>query len=413
VERFAFCLLDAGASDRQTGLRALEGKRLNRLLRRAGVGAALGEKEAAIVEEIAAWMQAWRVDPEGFAARGRDIFERLLRGEPVEQTESQALCLLLRREAESLRERVNWLSENADPYNMKTMARILPRLRIYDEGVHEALRLADKIESGGPVGETRLSLEAHLKEAGFAKWLKHLKEADALRHWVLALEMQREKRVPTMDLIALSTLGRYVLEARGEKNDPVAWILLALRSFQDGGFSLEAGQTASVLRPGLISMGIKVFSTRIEGDFRQRTYTALIGKDLLTRSYSQLADDGAVDMKALLTQNMGRDSVLESLLNNPKVYQTPGLVEYVAGTCRSSALLSRIAKLRHLHTGHANRGVPLALLLNPTNFPVSLLRTFINTRYVGMVDLRRLARTRSGIRPDVRKEVEAYVEKHG
>jgi hypothetical protein len=76
-------------------------------------------------------------------------------------------------------------------------------------------------------------------------------------------------------------------------------------------------------------------------------------------------------------------------------------------------LLSRIAKLRHLHTGHANRGVPLALLLNPTNFPVSLLRTFINTRYVGMVDLRRLARTRSGIRPDVRKEVEAYVEKHG
>ncbi len=412
MERFAFCLLNTGVSDRQTGLRALEGRRLLRLARKITVGAPLLETEVQIAEQLRTWLETGTLDLPDFVRRGREVFERMLQGEKLEEAEIRAVTFLIRSEGQALRERVNWLSENADPYNMKTMARILPRLRVYDEGLHEALRLADKIEAGETVGETRLSLETHFKEAGLNKWVQHLSASAYLRPWVVAVEMQREKKVPTLDLIALATLSRYVFEARNEKPDPLVWIGYALRSWQGGGFSLEAGETASVLRPALTGMGLKVVGSRVEGDFHKRTYVDLIGKDLLTRPYAHMVDEGALDMKTLLAQNMGRDSVLEALLNNPKVYQSPGMVEFVANMTRSVPVLSKIAKSRFLHSGYANRDVPLALLNNPGNVPLSLLRPFIHTRYVPMVDLKHLGRRSAGIRPEVRREVEQYLLEH-
>ena len=52
---------------------------------------------------------------------------------------SRAVASVLPLEAACLRERTRWLADNADPYSMKVMARLLPRLRIYDE-------LADRLD---------------------------------------------------------------------------------------------------------------------------------------------------------------------------------------------------------------------------------------------------------------------------
>jgi hypothetical protein len=121
-------------------------------------------------------------------------------------------------------------------------------------------------------------------------------------------------------------------------------------------------------------------------------------------------DDGSFDIKAVISQNMTRDSLLESLLSNPKVNQKPGLVAFVAATSRSVGLLSKIAKTRQLHTGYANREVPLALLQSPCNIPINLLRPFVNVKYVTLIDIRNMARSKAGIRRAVKEEAEAYLK---
>ena len=56
------------------------------------------------------------------------------------------------------------------------------------------------------------------------------------------MEMQREKKIPTLDLIALSTLCRWTWEAAGEQSGPLDWIEKAMDCYHDGEFSVEAGR---------------------------------------------------------------------------------------------------------------------------------------------------------------------------
>jgi hypothetical protein len=146
------------------------------------------------------------------------------------------------------------------------------------------------------------------------------------------------------------------------------------------------------------------------GHFGKKLYPALVGRDLLSKPFLKAADEGLIDMKSVIAQNMTRDSVLEALLNNPKVQQADGLVAFVAENSRSVAILSKIAKTRALHSGYANREVPLALLRSPCNIPVSLLRPFINVRNVPILELRNIVRAKAGLRREVKMEVEQYLQ---
>jgi hypothetical protein len=57
----------------------------------------------------------------------------------------------------------------------------------------------------------------------------------------------------------------------------------------------------------------------------------------------------------------------------------------------------------------ANRNVPAALLCNPAPIPLQTLRRMIHVRFVSKVDLGRIARTPAGKRPEVVKEIKAYL----
>ncbi|MDB5104202.1 MAG: hypothetical protein JWP91_1891 [Fibrobacteres bacterium] len=413
LERLLFFLLDIGVPDRQTGSRALQMHRIKRLWKRIARGSALTDTEHELADKT-----EWLFGEEAGGAEkveagiqaARDSFKRVLDGETLPEAERTTLVNLIRSEAEGLRDRVNWLSENTDPYNLKTMARILPRLRIYDEAVHEGLDLARRQEDGEPVGLKILSFEAHMKESVFEKWLKKVAKKESLARLAGLIEIQRVKKIPTMDLIALTTLSRWTWEAVNEKSEPLDWIEKAMASYQDGIFTVDAGSSARILMPALTGSGAKLAGTKITGNFGLKSFPAWVGRDLLSKSFLKGVDEGSLDIKAVITQNITRDSILEALLTNPKVFQKPGLVAFIAATSRSIGLLSKIAKTRALHSGFANRDVPLALLQSPCNIPVSLLKPFINVRNVPLFDLKHLARAKAGIRRQVKDEAELYLK---
>jgi len=410
LERLLFFLFDIGVPDRQTGSRALELRRLRRLWKRIGAGLPMTDNEHALADKTE-WL--FGQGPEGLEAgvlEAKAAFRCVLDGVPIAPAQRATLAGLIRAEAEALQDRVLWLSENTDPYNLKTMARILPRLRIYDEAVHEGLDLARRQEAGEPVGLKVVSFEAYMKEGIFNKWLSKVAKRESLARLAKLMETQRVKKIPTLDLIALSTLCRWTYEAIGELSTPLDWIEKAMACYHDGEFAVDAGQAARVLQPALSGSGAKMAGAQVTGNFGVKTFPAWIGRDLLTKSFLKGVDEGSLDIKAVITQNITRDSIVEALLNNPKVFQMPGLVAFICSTSRSVGLLSKIAKSRQLHTGFANRDVPLALLHSPCNVPISLLRPFINVKYVPLIDLKHLARAKAGIRRAVKDEAEAYLK---
>jgi hypothetical protein len=409
-ERLLFFLFDIGVPDRQTGSRALQARRLKRLWKRIHNGCELTDTEHDLADKTEWLFGKGEAGVEEGLAAARASFQRVLDGGTLPVAERITLVNLIRTEAEALKDRVSWLSENTDPYNLKTMARILPRLRIYDEAVHEGLDLARRQEAGEPVGMKIVSFEAHMKEGLFKKWLSKVGKRDSLARLAGLMETQRVKKVPTLDLIALSTLCRWTWEAINEPSGPLDWMEKAMRCYHDGLFEVDAGDAARILQPALSGSGAKMAGAKVTGNFGLKTFPAWVGRDLLTKSFLKGVDEGALDIKAVITQNITRDGVLEAFLNNPKLFQKPGLVAFIAQTCRSVGVLSKIAKSRALHTGFANRDVPLALLQSPCNIPISLLRPFFSVKYVSLIDLKNLARAKAGIRRAVKEESETYLK---
>jgi hypothetical protein len=107
--------------------------------------------------------------------------------------------------------------------------------------------------------------------------------------------------------------------------------------------------------------------------------------------------------------NLQSISVLLGFLRNPKVVAIPGLVEEVVHRTRNPKVIETIAMVRILHTGFANRTVPLACLRSPVNIPISVLRKFMHVKYVSKVDLKRLALDKAGIRKEVGREIQKYL----
>ena len=150
MERLLFFLFDIGVPDRQIGSRALQMRRVRRLWKRIGAGCALTDSEHATGRQDRMAVRPgspkrWR--PASQAARA--MFRRCWTARPCPTAERETLVDLIRSEAEALRDRVNWLSENTDPYNMQ------------DHGAHPAapahLRRgrARRPGSGAPPGERR------------------------------------------------------------------------------------------------------------------------------------------------------------------------------------------------------------------------------------------------------------------
>lgn len=122
------------------------------------------------------------------------------------------------------------------------------------------------------------------------------------------------------------------------------------------------------------------------------------------------ADMAASAMKNLVLTNIQSTSLVLGFLRNPKFVGIPGLVEAVAVRTRNPRVIEVIAVDRTLHTGFANRGVALACLRSPVNVSVKTLRKFIHVKFISKIDLKRLVQDRAGIRKEVLREIEKYLE---
>jgi len=121
-------------------------------------------------------------------------------------------------------------------------------------------------------------------------------------------------------------------------------------------------------------------------------------------------DMTASAIKHLVMSNIMSTSVTLGFLRNPKVVSIPGLVAEVAARTRNPQIIETIATDRALYTGFANRDVPRICLQSPCNTSVKTLRKFIHVKYVNKVDLRRMANDRAGMRREVIREIEKYLE---
>jgi len=306
-------------------------------------------------------------------------------------------------EAEALRERTRLLADAADPYSMRTMARLLPRLRLYDE-------LADRLDllarEGSNLAVPDLGLLKFLGEKEYDRFCQTFAKLPGGAELGRLLAIQRTRQLDPPQISALFTVSRILgLPAL----DATWWNHLDfwLGQFQsDTTATIPArptpAQTKFLNRAGIASVpgGFEVSLARLD-------LSVLLDAETASITLVDGKKPPPPDWKGLVLSNITRETLLVSLLNNPKVVRVPGLVEAIVVNCRSSQVLSFIAMKRELHTGHQNKGVPAALLRGRIKVPMTLLRRFIHLRFVSRLDLKDIAMRAP--RPEIVKEVTDYL----
>jgi hypothetical protein len=219
------------------------------------------------------------------------------------------------------------------------------------------------------------------------------------------LELQCTRLIPVMHLVAVATLSRYLHQSDAP---PLTWIRHAIECSTADGFRIEMDSSVSALRPLLEKCGFQIAGTTVSGTFSTDALTPLVDSDMLTRNLGE--PEATPTPRDLVARALCNDALLLRLLDNPRISSAPGVVQMIATTSRSLAVLQKIARTQELYTGHANNGVPAALLRNPTHVPLTQLRQFINSRYTPFSEMKAILNNPYGIRRDVYSEIKQYVE---
>lgn len=366
-------------------------RNIGRLLMRREIGAAHDEQLASVLDRAAAM----------------DL--RAIRGILTESVETGVFPPLsavaaLPLEAACLRERTRWLADNADPYSMRTMARLLPRLRIYDE-------LADRLDtlhreaSEGVSQDPDLGLLRFLGDKEYGRLAQLVQEMGAgaiLPVW----EMQRNLLLDPPVVSALLSLSRTLKLPKENSSWLEQAAFWASSVGPDGAFQARASVPAQVARL-FQKAGIACGPGGIAFRPNDLDLPVIVDAHTLSADLSGGKRPSPPDWKGLVLSNITRETLLLSILNNPKCQRVPGLVEAVVVNCRSSQVLAHIATKRELHTGHQNKGVPAALLRSRMKIPMTLLRRFIHLRFVSRPELKDIAARAA--RKEVAKEVGDYL----
>jgi hypothetical protein len=332
--------------------------------------------------------------------------QKLKSGNRLSEREYIQLSLLIRGEATALKMQSDFISSNADAYNMKKMIRLLPLVSSTDELSQRLIETAEKLAQNKPIGEPVLSLEYVLKPDQFQKWLKKLpKDNQTISSFLAVLLQQRTKMIPLSRLAAVTSIIRYLSAGKG---DPQQWIRIALEKSTKNGFQIEVGEFIHKAKTVLQDQGIIFHESSIYGNFNSIAINHLIGPDRLSRLLDSKEE---YSIQELVIMGMRNDTFMCRLLGNPKIYNMPRIVDYVAKNSRSLMVLSKIAQTRELHTGLINNSVPLSLIQNPTHLPMNILRQFINPRYISLNEMKFLIRTPYGLRPDIYNEIKNFIER--
>lgn len=406
-EYVLFCFLEITHADINTLHDSLSYKRLHQLQhRRNNYLFPCSEKEIRILNNLREQTGIETPATLEIASRACSNWANLLLNfSDIGNRARMQFASLLQNEASALRERIMYLSDNVDTYNMKAIARLLPLLTMCDEYAKAIDDLGLLILHNKQIGTPILYAKQLMKHDHFDKLLTKLSRSSELRLFYNAVDLQCQKLIPTQKLLAAATLCRWV---NSKEESPLQWVIQALEFSNGNEFRIDAGNSIALIRPFLANSGVEISDSILRIDFNKGSLSTLIGTDMLTRAP---AAEKEISIPDLVARSMSNDLLLIRLLDNPKVYNSPGIVEKIVTRSRSLSVLQKVTSTRELYTGHANSGVPLALLRNPTNIPISQLRMFINPTYISVNRMKDLLKNPYGVRRDVFTEVKSFVER--
>ncbi|MDG5815724.1 hypothetical protein QA601_11585 [Chitinispirillales bacterium ANBcel5] len=401
-EYIVFSMLDTSRSDLDLLSEALYLRNVTRLLLKVKTGHNTSAKVSELIDRFQGSLSMSDADMV-FALRDaiRGQTQAGKRPFSLGRVNHCRLAAILRLEAESMKLRLNSIADQVGSYDMRRMAKVLPLISIGEEMALCIANLAQKIETKENLGQPVMSFAYAFKTTeNFNKWFAKVSQEQRLSVFSRAFIKQSRVVIPTPTLIALSSISRLAL---GDNSDPISWIDYTLEGCSVHSFKIDARAGARKLGDanGFIKEG-----TVIRGEYDNLNHAYLTAPDMLTKSFKRDDEPSAMELVALYIQN---DMMLGRLLDNPRVISSAGVVEKVATLSRSMAILQKIASRRELHSGQANRGVVKALLKNPTNIPMTLLRPLINFRHLSLAEMKEMIRSPYGIRRQVYSEIKAQV----
>jgi hypothetical protein len=318
-----------------------------------------------------------------------------------------------------LEKRISRLASVIDPYDVAGMARVLPVLSRYDQDIEHMKSVVSRLTTYEPFYERFLTLEHALSTSEMEKIEAGLAREPAtaglerivflIRHSPI-LENQFQHFVSVVHRAGLLRAAA----TRTAPPDLHSSMIRVLSMSSDGAplpLFLEPAMAPAVW-PALKAWGcFQDAPGTFRIPYREDKNPDLVAPDGTPRLGEAADEDTAAPMsiRQLVGSQMQSDMFLMGILENPRAVNLPGVVELIAERCRSLRVLDKICRVRALHTGMANRNVPAALLCNPAPIPLQTLRRMIHVRFVSKVDLGRIARTPAGKRPEVVKEIKAYL----
>lgn len=403
-------------------------------------GNTIGKAEHDLLEELdrfdSAFAARWPEPGHAGIARDRGPAWRCRRafGSVVAELEAtgnldpeslDVLVRLARLEMDALELRASSLAGSINPYSARQVSQVMPILGAVDTDLRDMRRFLGDLEENHKVSlfhEQIPALTEHLDPGDEKRLRARLEQERELQMlWRLLRGLDRNplpQRALAWFTDRVLAIGEVLHEGglRKAPLDVVSAVLCVLDLHRDGVLQILASVPVrrAIEAARLDAVDVVDGAVRVVLDpAAARRLVAPHGLPLPVEfeDASAAKDKGEEDsVKDLVAANINNTSVLLGLLKNQKVVNTPGVVSMVAQRTRNMRVLDTICNTRNLHSGFANKDVPLAILRSPMNVPIKTLRKFINVRFVAKMDLRRLANDRSVVRREVVTEVEAYLK---
>lgn len=382
-----------------------------------------------------------------------NFLEDIVAGRDLMSDSRLLMAEMIRLEADAWQERTGNLAGTVNPYNAAAVRRVLPLLSKTDSLVQDLHQLVRWIGSGDDRAAftNRVSSALEVMDPRDHDRLRTLISETPGLNTLAALSQglyTAPLEVPRLAaaVAALLALGRQLVlaGARSGDLDVLTCVRLVQENRRGDKVQFEVGADLAGLLSGILAgpvhqdglslwplEGFRLAGGILELDLSLRRLPdpwenflptaedrhprAAASPSGLEEPRQEVEEEETADLTAsaikhLVMSNLMSTSVTLGFLRNPKVTSIPGLVAEVAARTRNPQIIETIATDRALFTGFANRDVPRICLMSPCNTSVKTLRKFIHVKYVNKVDLRRMANDRAGMRRDVIREIEKYLE---